>query len=139
MRRIFIIAFISCIIGDPKQLSFKIKLKRNLSSTESYLSACRIIVKDPGESKLEYLKTTVISKFKKFHLTEDNFDLYWEDSDGDTIIIADNDDLSLALQELHGPKYELLACLHTMDTDGKSSRHIFVHYFISYYLILIGE
>ena len=119
-------------------MNFKIKLIRNLSSTESYLSACRIIVKNLEENKLEYLKTTVISKFKKFHLTEENFDLYWEDSDGDTIIIADDDDLSLALQELHGPKYELLACLNAMDTDSKSSRHIFSIHFISYRINIIS-
>ena len=119
MIKAFTIAFILCKIGEPKRLNFKIKLKRGVSSAEPNLSACRIIVEELEENKLEYLKTTIISKFKKFTLTEDNFELYWEDSDGDAIIIADNRDLSLALKELLGPIYELLACLNAMDTDGK--------------------
>ena len=54
-----------------------------------------------------------------FGLAEENFAIYWQDSDGEFIIIIDNDDLSLALEELDGPMYELLVCLNATITNGK--------------------
>ena len=110
-------------ITDKKnQLKFRIRLIKEECSNKTNLSACRINVEDSEQNKVQYLKTALICKFKKFGLTKDNFDLYWQDSDGYSIIISDNDDLALALEELDGPLYELLACLNTMITNGKLLR-----------------
>ena len=110
-------------ITDKKnQLKFRIRLIKEDCSTKTNLSACRIYVEDSDQNKFHYLKTALICKFKKFGLTKDNFDLYWQDSDGYYIIISDNDDLALALEEMDGPLYELFACLNTMISDGKLLR-----------------
>ena len=110
------------ISDKKKQLKFRIRLIKEDFSTKTNLSACRINVEDSEQNKFQYLKTALICKFKKFGLTKDNFDLYWQDSDSYSIIISDNDDLALALEELDGPLYELLACLNTMITNGKLLR-----------------
>ena len=110
------------ITDKQKQLKFKVRLIKVERSNKTNLSACRINVEDSEQNSFQYLQTALICKFKKFGLTNDNFDLYWEDSDGDSIIISDNHDLALALEELNGPLYELLACLNTMTTDGKLLR-----------------
>ena len=110
------------ITDKKKQLKFKIRLITGECSTKTNLSIYRINVEESEQKKFKYLKTAVICKFKKFGLTEDNFDLYWQDSDGYSIIISDNDDLALALEELDGPLYELIACLNTMITEGKLIR-----------------
>ena len=100
------------------RLKFKIRLKKE-KLTETNLSVCRVNVGESQQNKFEYLKNAVFTKFKMFGLTEDNFALYWQDSDGEFIIIADNDDLSLALEELDGPMYELIVCMNAMNTNGK--------------------
>ena len=110
------------ITGKQKQLKFKVRLIKVEHSNKTNLSAFRINVEESEQNKFKYLKTALICKYKKFGLTKDNFDLYWQDSDSDSIIISDNDDLALALEELDGPLYELLACLNTMITDGKLLR-----------------
>ena len=110
-------------ITDMKnQLKFRIRLIKEECSNKTNLSACRINVEDSEQNKFQYLQTALICKFKKFGLTNDNFEFYWQDSDGDFITISDDDDLALALEELNGPIYELLACLNTMATDGKLLR-----------------
>ena len=110
------------ITDKQKQLKFKVRLIKVEHSNKTNLSAFRINVEESEQNKFKYLKTALICKYKKFGLTKDNFDLYWQDSDGDSIFISDNDDLTLALEELNGPIYELLACLNTMITDGKLLR-----------------
>ena len=110
------------ITDKQKQLKFKVRLIKEEHSYKTNLSACRINVEDSEPNKFQYLQTALICKFKKFGLTKDNFDLYWQDNDGDSIIISDNCDLALALEELDGPLYELLACLNIMITDGKLLR-----------------
>ena len=110
------------ITDNQKQLKFKVRLIKEENSNKTNLSACRINVEDSEQNKFQYLETALICKFKKFGLTKDNFDLYWQDSDGDLILISDNDDLALALEELDGPLYELLTSLNTMITDGKLLR-----------------
>ena len=107
------------ITDKKKQLKFKIRLTKGECSTKTNLSIYRINVEDSEQNKFKYLKTAVICKFKKFGLTNDNFELYWQDKDGDSITISDDDDLALALEELNGPLYELLDCLNTMIDDGK--------------------
>ena len=111
-------------------MKFKIRLKAGECSNETNLSACRVNVEESEENKLEFLTTTVISKFKNFGLTEDNFDLYWQDSDGDSNIISDNDDLLLAHEELNGPLYEIIACLNSIVSDGIISK--FINIFVGY-------
>ena len=106
-------------IGKRNQLKFKIRLKREECLTETNLSVCRINIEESEQNKFEYLKNAIISKFKMFGLAEENFAIYWQDSDGEFIIIIDNDDLSLALEELDGPMYELLVCLNATITNGK--------------------
>lgn len=103
-------------------MKFKIKLKRGECSTESNISAYRVNVECSQENKFELLKASAISKFQNFGITKDDFNIYWEDSDGDFINIADEDDLSLALEEMSGPIYELIACLKAMDNEGMFSR-----------------
>ena len=72
--------------------------------------------------KLETLRAGAIKKFKNCGLTGDNFDFYWQDTDGDLTIIVDNDDLSVALTEQKGQLYVLFACLHSINSiEGKSS------------------
>ena len=110
------------ITDKKKLLKFRITLIKEEYSNKTNLSTCRINVEDSEQNKFQCLKSALICKFKKFGLTKDNFDLYWQDSDGYSIIISDNDDLALALEELDGPLYELLACLNTMTTDGKLLR-----------------
>ena len=110
------------ISDKKKQLKFRIRLIKEECSNKTNLSACRINIEYTELNKFQYLQTALICKFKKFDLTKDNFDLYWQDSDGDSIIISDNDDLALALEELDGPIYELIACLYTIITDGKLFR-----------------
>ena len=105
-------------------MKFEIRLNKKECSSETNLSVCRINVEELEQNKFEYLKTAVITKLKMFGITENNFSLYWQDSDGEYIIITDNDDLSLALEELNGPIYELIACLNTMITNGKKLRLI---------------
>ena len=105
-----------------KQLKFKIRIIKRECLTKTNLSIYRINVEDSEQNKFKYLKTAVICKFKKYGITNDNFELYWQDSDGDSITISDDDDLALALEELDGPIYELLACLNTISTDGKLFR-----------------
>jgi len=81
----------------------------------------RVIVDESEQYKLKILKTAVISKFKKFGLTKDNCNFFLQESNGDSIIISDNDDLLLALENLNGPQYELIASLNSMVADGSIS------------------
>ena len=114
-------------------MKFKIKLKKGECSTESNISACRINVECSQENKFELLKASVINKFQNLGITKDNFEIYWEDNDGDFIIIADEDDLSLALEEMNGPIYELIACLKAIDNEGMFSRSYYSAIYYSLY------
>ena len=111
-------------------MKFKIKLKEGECSTESNITACRINLEPSKQNKYEFLKASIIRKFQSYGISDDNFDVYWEDSDRDFIIIADNDDLSLALEEMSGPLYELIALLKTKDNVGMfyCSYFFLVHY-----------
>ena len=108
-------------IGKQKHLKFKIKLTKGACSNEPNVSICRINVDDSEDDKLEFLRSAIAKKFKGFDVTKENFDLYWQDEEGDFIIISDNDDLSLALEEMTGQLYELFACFKAKDAKCKSS------------------
>ena len=108
-------------IGQQKHLKFKIKLTKGACSTEPNISICRINVDDSEEDNLEFLRSAIAKKFKSYYVTKDNFDLYWQDEEGDFVLISDNDDLSLALEEMTGQLYEVFACFKEQNAKGKSS------------------
>ena len=68
-------------------------------------------------NKLDKLRDGVIRKFKRFGITGNNFDLYWQDRDGDHIVITENEDLSLSIRDFGGQSFEILACLHSTTGD----------------------
>ena len=100
------------ITDNKKQLKFKVRLIKEENSNKTNVSAFRINVEDSEQNKFQYLETALICKFKKFGLTNDNFELYWQDSDGDSIIISDNDDL--ALSTIDG--YQLIFILSVLNS-----------------------
>ena len=106
---------------DEQKINFKIILKKEDPSTQVNVATCRFKLNVSDEDKFEALKNVVTKKFESFGITRDNFRLYWKEKNGDFTIMADNDDVSMALDELDGPLYELIACLRTEETSWKSA------------------
>ena len=48
-----------------------------------------------------------------------NFDLFWKDEKGEFMIITDNVDVSVALQKLDGPLYEIHAFLQSKGNENQ--------------------
>ena len=118
-------------------MKFKIIWKNTLQSKLPNIASCRIRLDVSLTNKLEELKSLVADKFKNFgffrfyargfrYRVRDNFDLFWQDEEGDHNVIMDNDDLLEALDELNGPLYELIACIHSKSNKGK-----YMNYFLT--------
>ena len=106
-------------IGQIETIKFIVKLRKQAQSNDSILPSCRIRLNACETDILQELKTSVITKFNGFGLTQNNFDVYWHDSDGNFTIIADDDDLSDAIEELNGPWIELIASFKSIFSHGK--------------------
>ena len=106
-------------IGQTEPLKFKVKSREQAQSNDSSLPICRIRLNACETDMLQALKTSVITKFDCFGLTQNNFDVYWHDSEDNFTIIADDDDLSDAIEELNGPWFDLIACFKSIFSHAK--------------------
>ena len=65
------------------------------------------------------LMREVMSEFSNLGISKNSLGLYWEDVDADVLGIENTAGLLIALEDMEGPVYDVIAQLQNDDDDGR--------------------
>ena len=107
--------------GQKLEGVFKVQLnKKDCSEIGEKIAVQRFRIDTDRHVLLETLNEKIYNGFKELQEPDKTFEVFWKDSDDESIRISDNDGLLDALNEMGGIVFSIYAVMHGGNESTKS-------------------
>ena len=109
------------LAGQKFEGVFKVQLnKKDCSEIGEKIAVQRFRIDTDRHVLLETLNEKIYNGFKELQEPDKTFEVFWKDSDDESIRISDNDGLLDALNEMGGIVFSIYAVMHGGNESTKS-------------------